>query len=163
MPQLDPTWFASQLFWLAVTFTVLYFVLSKLVLPPLQDVMARRQSTVAGDIAQAQSLKTQADQAKVEYERTLAEARSRAQATVASTLAEHKAKAEADSRNMDRQIEQRLTDASRKIAQQKQELLDALTPTAAELTSLIVEKLTQQKPSGDQVSRTLNELSKGRR
>ena len=60
MPQLDPTWFASQLFWLAITFAVLYTVLARAVLPPLQNIVARREGTIEGDIASAEALKEQA-------------------------------------------------------------------------------------------------------
>jgi len=163
MPQLDPTWFASQLFWLAFTFVALYFVLSRLVLPPLQDVIARRQQTVSNDISSAQSLKSQAEEARQNYERTLAETRARAQQMLIDAAQEHKSKAERASKEMDKQIEIRLSDASRRISARKDEMIETLTPTATELTAMIVEKLTQQKPTSDQVSRIINDLSKGRR
>ena len=63
MPQLDPTWFASQLFWLAVTFVMIYVILAKMALPPLMEIIERRKQTVEGDISQAQTLKSQAEQA----------------------------------------------------------------------------------------------------
>ena len=50
MPQLDPTWFASQLFWLAITFVTLYVVLSRFVLPPLLEIIARRAQTAQDDM-----------------------------------------------------------------------------------------------------------------
>ena len=162
MPQLDPTWFASQLFWLAVTFVLLYAMLSRFVLPPLQDIVARRKQTAASDIEQAQSLKSQADYARQEYERTLAEAREHAQGFMSDAMQDHKAKAELEAKDMDKQIEKQLAEAMRKIAARKAELLDELTPTAAELTGMIVEKLTQRRPGADQVTRILNEIAKGR-
>jgi F-type H+-transporting ATPase subunit b len=163
MPQLDPTWFASQLFWLAVTFVLLYVILSRFVLPPLQDIIARRQQTVEGDLSLAQSLKSQAEQARQDYERTLAEARNRAQALMNEAIAAHKAKSEMASKEMDRQIELKLAEASRRIAAKKEEMISALTPTTTELTAMIVEKLTQHSPSNDQVSRIITNMAKGRR
>lgn len=163
MPQLDPTWFASQLFWLCITFAVLYFVLSRVVLPPLLDVTARRQQTVTGDIEQAQSFKAQADSARQEYERLMAETRAQAQQLTTDALAAHKAKSDAADKEMDRQIEQKLRDAKQRITARKEELITALTPTAAELTSLIVEKLTQRALSNDQVNRVIGQLSKSGR
>jgi F-type H+-transporting ATPase subunit b len=163
MPQLDPTWFASQLFWLAICFVALYAILSRLVLPPIQDILARRQQTMTSDIETAQSLKGQAEQARLDYERALAEARDRAQQLLNDTAAEQKAKSEKASKEFERQIEQKLATASAKIAAKKAEMINELTPTAAELTAMIVEKLTQRAPSNDQVSRVLNELAKGRR
>ena len=163
MPQLDPTWFASQLFWLVVCFFALYTILSRFVLPPLQDVMARRLSTVEDDISQAQSLKSQAEHARSDYERTLADARERAQAVMNDTADSYKKKSEIAAKEMDRQIELKLADASRRIAAKKEEMIEALAPTMGELTSLIFEKLMQKTPNTDQVNRVLNELHKGRR
>jgi F-type H+-transporting ATPase subunit b len=163
MPQLDPTWFASQLFWLAICFVALYFVLSRFVLPPLQEVMARRASTVEGDLSLAQSLKGQAEHARSDYERTLADARERAQAVMNEATESYKAKSETATKETDRQIELKLTDASSRIAAKKEEMIEALAPTMGELTSLIFEKLTQQSANDDKVHRILNELHKSRR
>lgn len=163
MPQLDPTFYASQLFWLAITFIALYVVMSRFVLPPLLDIIARRQQTVEGDISLAQSLKSQAEQARADYERAMAEARANAQALMDEATEAYKAKSELASREMDRQIELKLAEASRRIAAKKAEMIEALTPTTTELTAMIVEKLTQQTPSADQVSRIINDLAKGRR
>lgn len=163
MPQLDPTWFASQLFWLAVTFVMFYVVLSRFVLPPLMGIIAQREQTVEGDLSKAQSLKSQAEQARQDYERTLAEARERAQALMNETIASHKAKTELANKEMDRQIELKLADASRRIAAKKEEMITALTPTTGELTAMIVEKLTSRAPSHDQVDRIINDIAKGRR
>jgi len=160
MPQLDPTWFASQLFWLAVCFAGLYFVMSRFFLPPLLEVMSRRQSTVEGDIALAVQMKEQSEHARHEYERTLADARERAQAVMNEAVEAHKAKSEAATKDMDRQIELKLADASRRITARKQEMIEALTPTMGELTSIIFEKLTRQRPDRDQVGRIVGELQK---
>jgi F-type H+-transporting ATPase subunit b len=91
MPQLDPTWFASQIFWLVVSFVTLYVVLSRFVLPPLVDVVARRKQTMEGDINQAQRLKSDAEIAKTDYERMAAEARNTAQQQITEALAANKA------------------------------------------------------------------------
>ena len=162
MPQLDPTWFASQLFWLAITFVALYFVLSRFVLPPLQEIMGRRASTVEGDISQAQSLKVQAEHARVDYERALTDARTRAQALMNEATESYKAKSEAAGKEMDRQIELKLTNATQRIATKKEEMIQALAPSMNELAMLIFEKLTQFK-SSEQVDQTPGELHKVRR
>lgn len=160
MPQLDPTWFASQLFWLLVCFGVLYAMLSRLVLPPLMDIMARRKQTIDGDIASAERLKTEAEQARQDYERTLANARSQAQKLLGDTMLAHKASAEQAGKNMDRQIAQKTAEAAKNIAAKKQELMAGLIPVAGELTSMITEKLAAHVPAKGQVNKVINELFK---
>ncbi len=163
MPQLDPTWFASQLFWLFVTFIVLYVVLSKIILPPLMGVMAQRKHTVDSDLSTAQGLKTQAEEARELYERTLAEARARSQQLLADAMLEHKQRAETAGKELDRQIVLKLSNAEKQINTKKQELMDALTPTATELTKVIVEKLTKRTPDNDKAESLINSLAKGGR
>jgi F-type H+-transporting ATPase subunit b len=160
MPQLDSTWFASQLFWLVITFATLYMILSRLVLPPLQEIIARRKQTIEGDIEQAQRLKSQAEQARQEYERVLAEARLAAQKLIDDAMAEQKAAAEKQGKTMDKQLEQQLAESARKIAARKKELVEALTPTTAELSALIVKKLMQAPPSSEQASRVIGQAGK---
>ncbi|MDX2112262.1 MAG: hypothetical protein SFW63_00795 [Alphaproteobacteria bacterium] len=152
MPQLDPTWFASQLFWLALSFAALFFVMSRLVLPPLLAIMAKRRDTIDSDLSLAQGMKTEAEQARGAYESTLAEARSKSQQLVADALQEQKQKAEAASRALEQEIADRLREAERRITTQKQELMATLTPVTAELTAMIVEKLSNIRPDDNAVS-----------
>ena len=160
MPQLDPTWFASQLFWLAITFAVLYTVLARAVLPPLQNIVARREGTIEGDIATAESFKEQAEAARQDYERTLAEARDRAQQLVNDAVASQKAKADQAMRDLDKQVATKLEAASATITTTKKELIAALTPATEELTSLIVEKLTHRNTAKDKIGSVITQLFK---
>lgn len=162
MPQLDPTWFTSQLFWLALTFVGLYIVLSRMVLPPLMDVLARRDQTIRDDVEAAQRMKVSAEQARIDYEKAMNASRAKAQATVADALAAQKADAEQKAKALDAQLEQKLSAASAQIATKKAQLIADLAPTAAELAGLVVEKLVAHKPGSDQVAAAL-QTAKGKR
>jgi F-type H+-transporting ATPase subunit b len=164
MPQLDPTWFASQLFWLAITFAVLYFVLAKLVLPPLMGTIADRAHTLESDVSRAQALKIQAEDARTAYERALTEARAKAQQLLAEATLDQKAKADEASRRMDAEVAAKLSDAEKRIHAKKQELMDALAPTSSELAGLIVEKLTQKRTETGKLQNIIGTMFKvGRR
>lgn len=144
MPQLDPTWFTSQLFWLALTFVGMYLVLSRLVLPPLMDIIARREQTIRDDVAAAGRLKADAEQARADYEKTLAEARLKAQNLIAEAMADQKAKAEQKAKDLDRQIEQKLASSAQAIAAKKAQMMSEMSATSSELAEMIVDKLTQE-------------------
>ena len=73
MPQLDPTTWIAQLFWLIVTFVALYFVLSRSILPRIANVMEARQSKIDDDLDRAAASKQEADGVLAEYEKALAE------------------------------------------------------------------------------------------
>ena len=80
MPQLDVTAWPPQLFWLAVTFIALYFIISKLVIPRTGGVIEGRKNQIDGDLAAAQSSRRRPTWRSPTYEKALAEARAKAHA-----------------------------------------------------------------------------------
>lgn len=160
MPQLDPTWFASQIFWLAVSFTLLYLLLSRAVLPSLSGIIERRASTVSGDLAAADVAKNMADQAQRDYEKTLASSREMAQALIHEVLEENKQHAEKTLAAMDVEVAKKVHEAQSRINNKKHELLASLTPAAAEFAAMIAEKITLKPVSPDQASRAVMDLLK---
>ncbi|MGH7088134.1 MAG: F0F1 ATP synthase subunit B', partial [Stellaceae bacterium] len=87
MPQLDLHTFPSLLFWLAVTFIVLYVIMAWAGLPLVGGILERRKTRISDDLAKAAQLKAEAETVIQAYERALAEAHASAQATVRETLA----------------------------------------------------------------------------
>lgn len=156
MPQLDPTWFASQLFWLFVCFTTLYLVLSRVILPPLQQVLSTRKETIENDLNVAQELKAQAEQAKQSYESTLVKSRAEAQKILSDAEDVSKSRSDEAKKALETQISIQLANATAAINAKKQELLKELMPSGAELSKLIVEKLTDQVPSPEQIKRSID-------
>ena len=91
LPQLCPDWMGNQIFWLAVTLVVIFFVLSRIALPRIASVLAERHGTITNDIAAAEDLKVKASEAEKAYEKALADARTAANKIVAETKAGIKA------------------------------------------------------------------------
>ena len=87
MPQLDVPPFASQIFWLIVAFSTLYYLLSRKALPRLGEILEARQDRIAADLDEAQRLRRDAEAALASYERLIAEAQDEAHALLAETQA----------------------------------------------------------------------------
>jgi F-type H+-transporting ATPase subunit b len=79
MPQFDPTFFSAQLFWLLVTFGVLYLLMRVVAMPKLGGVLEERQRKIDDNLDKASQLKAEADAAVAVYEKALAESRGQAQ------------------------------------------------------------------------------------
>ncbi len=79
MPQFDPTFFTTQLFWLYVTFVVLYVLLSTIAMPKIGEVLEERQRKIDDNLDKAAALKTDAEAAIALYEKALASSRAEAQ------------------------------------------------------------------------------------
>jgi len=82
VPQLDVSTFAPQLVWLAISFVVLYLLMSKLGLPRVNAIIEARRKRLDDDLARASEMKAAAEAVIAAYQRTLAEARAQAQATI---------------------------------------------------------------------------------
>jgi predicted flavoprotein YhiN len=87
MPQLTIADFPPQLVWLAITFVVLYFLMARVAIPRISDVLENRQNRIATDLEEARKLSDDADNAKAEYEAALADARSKAHGIVSELKA----------------------------------------------------------------------------
>ena len=76
-PPFDSSTFASQLFWLALTFGFLYWFMSRVIVPRIGSILETRQDRIAQDIDRAHELKTEADAAFAAYEQELADKQAR--------------------------------------------------------------------------------------
>ena len=79
MPQFDPTTFASQLFWLLVTFGLLFVILSRVLLPRISGILEARQEKIDDDLDRAATVKREAETALAAYEKTMADGKAEAQ------------------------------------------------------------------------------------
>lgn len=141
MPQLDVTTYASQIFWLIVAFSVLYYLLTRKALPRVAEVLEARQDRIAADLDQAQHLRLAAQQALHQHEAAMDEARSRAQAILQRThvaLEEEAAKRQAD---LEQRLQRQLAEAESRIAEAKEKALAELEDVAVTTAQAATERL----------------------
>jgi len=162
MPQLAFETFASQLFWLAVTFIVLYILMSKVVIPRVGGILEDREQRIRADLDKAESLKSETDAAIAEYQRKLAEARANAGDMIAAMKAEVTAEIDARKAEIDTELEGRQAEAEKQIAAQRDQAMSALDDVARSVTSALVEKLGGSA-SDDQVAQAITAAGQGGR
>ncbi len=85
LPQLDAATYGPQLIWLAISFALLYWLMVRLILPRVSQVLDERQQRIESNLERAEKLKTEADEAKASYEKTLSSARAEAQEVLHKT------------------------------------------------------------------------------
>jgi F-type H+-transporting ATPase subunit b len=81
-PPFDAQQFPSQLFWLSVTFILLYVIVAKVALPRIGSIFEERNKRIGDDLAEAQRLKEKSDAANAAYQQSLADAHAHAQSIV---------------------------------------------------------------------------------
>jgi F-type H+-transporting ATPase subunit b len=142
MPQLDPATFPSQIFWLAVIFVVLYLLMARLALPRLGAMIAQRKARIEADLERAQQMKAEADAVMTAYQRTLAEARAQAQATVAEAVERFNAAAAEHQRKAGEKLAAETAAAEGRIAEAKAQALANLRTVAIDVARATARKLT---------------------
>ena len=159
-PPFQSETFASQLFWLAITFAALYLLASRLVLPRVGGIIDARASRIDGDLAEAQRFKTEADAANAGYEKALADARSRAQALANTTREKQQAEADSKRKAHEQQLDAKLAEAEKTIAATKVAAMGNVRGIATDAAAAIVKRLTGTEPSGQAVTTAVSEALK---
>lgn len=143
LPQLDATLFPEQLVWLALSFALLYVLMAFVALPAVRRTQDKRGSTIAADLAAAQSANESARNMMAQYEKALADARNEAQATLAqisATAAKDSAQKQAEQQ---KQLSQKLAEAEARIATARDAAVRDVQAQAADLATAIVDKITK--------------------
>lgn len=78
MPQLDFTSFASQIFWLAITFSILYLIMARTALPKVREVLLNRQTRIEDDLKKAEKLKEEAQLTEADFTSSIINAKDKA-------------------------------------------------------------------------------------
>ena len=141
-PPFDPSHYPSQLLWLAITFGIFYYLVSKLISPRIGGIIAAREGRIAGDLAEAKRMKDEADAAVAKYEAELAEARAKAQGIAREASDAAKAKADAERVALEADLSKKITEAETSIAAIKTAALAEVETVAEDTASEIVEQLT---------------------
>ncbi|TAK99181.1 MAG: F0F1 ATP synthase subunit B' [Rhodospirillaceae bacterium] len=151
MPQFDPTTFPSQIFWLAVSFIALYWVVARLAIPRVGEVIEQRARLVQEDIDRATTLKAETDHAIAAYEQAMADARAQAQDHIRGIALEIRAVADKKTAEVTATVNAQITDAEVRIAKAKTDALAGMRTMAAETARDVVGKLAALAPDAGTV------------
>jgi F-type H+-transporting ATPase subunit b len=162
MPQLDPAGFLPQLFWLAVTFLILFLLMKTVAVPQVGRVIAARREHLDGDLGRAAQLKAEAEGVLAAYERTLARARAEAQTTLRQTVEKMAAEAAERQRQLAAALAEQIMAAERRIADSRDAALADIRSVAIDVGQAIVEKLIGSRPPADGMNAAVDRTLAGR-
>ena len=133
--------FASQIFWLLVAFTVLYIILSKMVLPRIAGVVSTREKKIDDDLSRAEELRTKAEAVQESYEAALAKAAEDARAVHRQAAEQVAAKAEKEHTALAEELSGDAKAADERIASAKDSALAELQAGTVEVVQAATERL----------------------
>jgi len=160
-PPFNKETFASQLIWFAIFFIALYAIIARLAIPRIGGIIAARSQRIEDDFGEAARLKEQSDAALKTYEKSLADARGRAQALAAETRDKLNAEAESARRKLEGELNARLAKAEETIAAAKIAAMSHVEGIAIDTATAIVERLIGSAPPKNAVETAVADVLKG--
>ena len=141
MPQLDLSTFASQAFWMVLSFCLLWILLSIFVTPKIADVLEQRKRKIDDYIPKAEKLNQQAKASLAKYEQALNEAKQKAAASIAENQKESASFLVAEEKLLNERLNKQIADSEFKLATEKKETLLQIESLSQNLAFEIVQKL----------------------
>lgn len=162
MPQFDPSSFASQLFWLVISFVLLYLVVSRYAIPRIGQVLEQRQKMIDDDLDRAHQLKAETEEAIATYEKALAEARAQAHDVLREAQDAISKQAEARNKEVNAKIAEQIKQGEARIikardeamAQVKEIAAGAAVAASAKLADLAIDEAAVQGAVADVMKET---------
>ena len=160
MPQLDPTYWASQAFWLILIFTILYISVAKFYLPKIKNNLDNRENKIKEDLDAANKFKDFSELKLKEYEKILENSKKE----VIKIHLDSKNKLDKDIQvkksAMEKEIEVEITKAQKEINDLKKNSILDIQNISKDLASNIIENISGDKLNESSIKATVAEVAK---
>ena len=160
MPQLNPEFWISQIFWLTITFGILYVVLSKLILPKISANLELRKSQISDNIEAADKQREGSELKLKEYDEVIT--KSKTEAKNIFNQAREKALNDINAKRnvLEKQIDDEVKRAEEEINKLKLEAPTKIKKIAIETSSELIQKLIGAEINNSSISAIVDDLSK---
>jgi len=142
VPQLDPEFFVSQLFWLVVTFSFLFLFLWKVSLPRIGSVLEKRENKINNDIETAKQLQIEAEKIQDQIEQKLHDSKEQNISLIKNSTVNLQNKASEELLKLDNELNKKIEKSAKVIENNKKESLKQIHEQIHEITKLTLSKLS---------------------
>ena len=142
MPQLDFSTFLPQIFWLFISLSFLYIVLSRYALPRVSDVIEERKDIIAQDIDSAKEYSEESEKSIEELNLKLSEAKTSSQNLINKSLQDIKEDSEIKKSSLIKEINNEISEAEGEIKEKKETALAEISSISESLAIEMLESLS---------------------
>ena len=156
MPQLNPEFFVTQLFWLVVTFSFLLVFLWRISLPRIGNVLEKRERKINENITAAKKLQVEAEKIQEIIEKQLKQARLDALEMIKKTSVSLKDKATVELSKLEKSLDVKISESNEVIEKSKNESVDQIQNQINEITKLTLSKVASFDVSNDEIKNAID-------
>ena len=142
MPQLNPEFFVSQLFWLIVTFSFLLIFLWRISLPRISSVLEKRENKINNDIKLAKKIQDEAEEIQNQIDQQLDKARQHMVKSIKESELNFQNKASAELSKLDSELSNKIEESANIIENNKEKSFNKIHEQIHEITRLTLLKLS---------------------
>ena len=158
MPQLNPEFWGSQIFWLILTFGFLFIILSKLILPKISNNIEDRKSKILENIETAEKQRSDSENKIKEYEKIILDSKNHAKNYF--NEARQKILKDIDSKReaLEKEINKEIGDAEKEIVELNNTSVEKINKIAIETASDLVESFLETEVNKSNISAVVEDL-----
>ena len=160
MPQLNPEFWVSQIFWLIITFGILYIVLSKFILPKISSNLELRKSQIQENIETAEKQREMSEVKLKEYDEIILKSKLEAKNIFKNAREKIIKDINLKKETLDKQIDDEISNAEEEIKTLKKDATDKINKIAIETSSDLLKKLIGTEINNSSISAIVDDLSK---
>jgi len=160
MPQLNPEFWTSQIFWLILIFSSLYFIIWKIFLPKITYSIENRKSKIVNDLNEAQKLKENAEKKLNEYNEIIEKTKKEAKKIIEDSKKKLDRDIDKKKQKFNEEIEKELEAAEKEIKDLKKSSISSINSIAAETSAEVIKQIINVEVNKSNVSAIVNDVAK---
>ena len=160
MPQLNPDYWVSQIFWVILIFGMLYVILWRTILPKINENLENRKAQILTDLDNAQKFEDQSKEKLSDYNKILNQAKQEAKKILDGTRTKVNRDIENKKKQFNLEIKKEIEKAEKEIKTLKLSSIENINKIAIETSSEIVRKILGTEVNASSVSAIVEDISK---
>ncbi len=162
MPQFDPAVWPPQIVWLIISFIALYFLMARIALPRVAEVLEEREFRINESLRKAEALKLQAEDAVAAYEKLMVDARTKAHDQLRTVRERADTEAAERHAQLSELLSKQVADAEARIAAARGQAVAHIREVAVAVTGAAIERLIGQPADATSVSNAVEVVLGGK-
>ena len=160
MPQLNPEFWASQIFWLVLIFGSLYILLSKLILPKISNNLEARKSEIAENIEAAEKQRNESDQKLKDYEKIISQSKTEAKNLFSQARQKILSDINSKKESLEKEIDEEIKKAEKEILDLNKKSPEKINKIAIETTADLIKQIIGADVKNSNISAIVEDISK---
>jgi len=160
MPQLNPEFWISQIFWLTITFGILYVVLSKLILPKISANLEIRKLQIMENIEAAEKQREQSELNIAEYEKIVQNSKNEAKNYFKQAREKLLKDINLKKETLDKELSEEIQKTEAEIQEFRDKAPEKINRIAVETSADLLNQLIGGEVNGSSISAIVDDLSR---